>query len=138
MWFSIELQATTPVAEWGGQPVQMAWEEDTSRRRRKNRWARQRRENYFWSAARLIAAVLPTTPSVCSPSELSPMRAGVEAGDDRRDDVGAVDDVERWMKSLFGCLPHRDLDGIFSVTAGSAVHVDAIVDVVGRGGARPC
>ncbi|HUU34302.1 MAG TPA: M24 family metallopeptidase, partial [Vicinamibacterales bacterium] len=28
MWFSIELQATTPVAEWGGQPVQMAQEED--------------------------------------------------------------------------------------------------------------
>ena len=28
MWFSIELQATTPVAEWGGQPVRMAQEED--------------------------------------------------------------------------------------------------------------
>jgi Xaa-Pro aminopeptidase len=28
MWFSIELQATTPVAEWGGQPVRMALEED--------------------------------------------------------------------------------------------------------------
>lgn len=27
-WFSIELQATTPVAEWGGQPVRMALEED--------------------------------------------------------------------------------------------------------------
>ena len=27
-WFSIELQATTPVAEWGGQPVRMAQEED--------------------------------------------------------------------------------------------------------------
>jgi Xaa-Pro aminopeptidase len=28
MWFSVELQATTPVAEWGGQPVRMAQEED--------------------------------------------------------------------------------------------------------------
>jgi len=28
MWWSIELQATTPVAEWGGQPVRMAQEED--------------------------------------------------------------------------------------------------------------
>ena len=27
-WFSIELQATTPVPEWGGQPVRMALEED--------------------------------------------------------------------------------------------------------------
>ncbi|HSJ09705.1 MAG TPA: M24 family metallopeptidase [Longimicrobiales bacterium] len=27
-WFSIELQATTPVAEWGGQPVRMGLEED--------------------------------------------------------------------------------------------------------------
>ena len=27
-WFSIELQATTPVAEWGGQPVRMSQEED--------------------------------------------------------------------------------------------------------------
>jgi hypothetical protein len=28
MWFSIELQATTPVAEWGGQLVRSAQEED--------------------------------------------------------------------------------------------------------------
>ncbi len=28
MWFSSELQATTPVPEWGGQPVRMATEED--------------------------------------------------------------------------------------------------------------
>jgi hypothetical protein len=28
MWFSAELQVTTPVAEWGGQPVRMAQEED--------------------------------------------------------------------------------------------------------------
>jgi Xaa-Pro aminopeptidase len=27
-WFSVELQATTPVPEWGGQPVRMAQEED--------------------------------------------------------------------------------------------------------------
>jgi Xaa-Pro aminopeptidase len=27
-WFSIELQATTPVPEWGGQPVRSAQEED--------------------------------------------------------------------------------------------------------------
>ena len=29
-WFSIELQATTPVPEWGGQPVRMALEEDAA------------------------------------------------------------------------------------------------------------
>ena len=28
MWYSIELQATMPVPEWGGQPVRMAQEED--------------------------------------------------------------------------------------------------------------
>jgi hypothetical protein len=28
MWWSIELQATTPVAEWGNQGVRMAQEED--------------------------------------------------------------------------------------------------------------
>ena len=28
MWFSIELQATTPVPEWNGQRVRMAQEED--------------------------------------------------------------------------------------------------------------
>jgi hypothetical protein len=28
MWYSIELQATTPVPEWNGQPVRMALEED--------------------------------------------------------------------------------------------------------------
>ncbi len=28
MWFSAELQVTTPVAEWGGQPVRIAQEED--------------------------------------------------------------------------------------------------------------
>ena len=28
MWFSIELQATSPVPEWAGQRVRMALEED--------------------------------------------------------------------------------------------------------------
>jgi Xaa-Pro aminopeptidase len=28
MWYSVELQATTPVPEWGGQPVRMQQEED--------------------------------------------------------------------------------------------------------------
>ncbi len=28
MWFSIELQATSAVPEWNGQPVRMALEED--------------------------------------------------------------------------------------------------------------
>ena len=28
MWYSIELQATTPVPEWDGQPVRVAQEED--------------------------------------------------------------------------------------------------------------
>ncbi|MCU1382513.1 MAG: hypothetical protein JWL71_1210 [Acidobacteria bacterium] len=48
MWFSIELQATTPVAEWGGQPVQMAQEEDMIvGSDGKTRWARQRQERLF-------------------------------------------------------------------------------------------
>ncbi len=48
MWFSIELQATTPVPEWGGQPVQMAQEEDmiidASGRAR---WAHPRQDRLF-------------------------------------------------------------------------------------------
>jgi len=48
MWFSIELQATTPVAEWGGQPVQMAQEEDMIiDAAGRNRWARQRQDRLF-------------------------------------------------------------------------------------------
>ena len=48
MWFSIELQATTPVAEWGGQPVQMAQEEDMIiGADGKNRWAKQRQNQLF-------------------------------------------------------------------------------------------
>jgi len=45
-WFSIELQATTPVPEWGGQPVRMAQEEeaylDAEGRRH---WVLRRQEN---------------------------------------------------------------------------------------------
>jgi Xaa-Pro aminopeptidase len=46
-WFSIELQATSPVPEWGGQPVRIALEEealidhDGSRR-----WVLRRQENF--------------------------------------------------------------------------------------------
>jgi len=48
MWFSIELQATTPVPEWGGQPVQMAQEEDMIvGADGKNRWAKQRQNQLF-------------------------------------------------------------------------------------------
>jgi Xaa-Pro aminopeptidase len=53
MWFSIELQATTPVPEWGGQSVQMAQEEDMiigadSRAR----WALRRQDRLFLVGAR--------------------------------------------------------------------------------------
>ena len=48
MWFSIELQATTPVPEWDGQPVQMAQEEDMIiGADGNNRWARQRQHELF-------------------------------------------------------------------------------------------
>jgi len=48
MWFSIELQATTPVPEWGGQAVQMAQEEDMIiGADGRNRWARQRQNQLF-------------------------------------------------------------------------------------------
>lgn len=48
MWFSIELQATTPVAEWGGQPVQMAQEEDmVIGPDGKPRWALKRQDRLF-------------------------------------------------------------------------------------------
>jgi Xaa-Pro aminopeptidase len=48
MWFSVELQATTPVAEWGGQAVQMAQEEDMIvGADGRNRWARQRQSQLF-------------------------------------------------------------------------------------------
>ena len=48
MWFSIELQATTPVPEWGGQPVQMAQEEDVIvDANGKIRWALKRQDRLF-------------------------------------------------------------------------------------------
>ena len=48
MWFSIELQATTPVAEWGGQPVRMAQEEDMIvGADGKPRWALKRQDRLF-------------------------------------------------------------------------------------------
>ncbi len=48
MWYSIELQATTPVPEWGGQPVRMAQEEDmVMGTDGKPRWALRRQDRLF-------------------------------------------------------------------------------------------
>jgi len=48
MWFSIELQATTPVPEWGGQGVRMAQEEDAIvGADGKIRWALRRQDRLF-------------------------------------------------------------------------------------------
>ncbi len=48
MWFSIELQATTPGPEWGGQPVRMAQEEDVIvGADGKVRWALKRQDKLF-------------------------------------------------------------------------------------------
>ena len=48
MWYSIELQATTPVPEWGGQPVRMAQEEDMVMGvDGKPRWAIRRQDRLF-------------------------------------------------------------------------------------------
>jgi Xaa-Pro aminopeptidase len=48
MWFSIELQATTPVPEWGGQQVRMAQEEDAIvDAGGKIRWALRRQDHLF-------------------------------------------------------------------------------------------
>ena len=48
MWFSIELQATTPVPEWGGQPVRIAQEEDMMvGPDGKARWALRRQDRLF-------------------------------------------------------------------------------------------
>jgi Xaa-Pro aminopeptidase len=48
MWFSIELQATTPVPEWGGQAVRMAQEEDVIvGADGKVRWALKRQDALF-------------------------------------------------------------------------------------------
>jgi hypothetical protein len=44
-WFSVELQATTPVPEWGGQPVRMALEEEARLDERGDRhWVLRRQE----------------------------------------------------------------------------------------------
>jgi hypothetical protein len=48
MWWSIELQATTPVPEWGNQPVRMAQEEDAIiGADGKIRWALRRQDKLF-------------------------------------------------------------------------------------------
>lgn len=48
MWFSIELQASTPVSEWNGQPVRMAQEEDAIvGADGKIRWALRRQDRLF-------------------------------------------------------------------------------------------
>jgi len=48
MWFSIELQATTPVPEWGGQPGRIAQEEDMIvGADGKTRWALKRQDKLF-------------------------------------------------------------------------------------------
>jgi Xaa-Pro aminopeptidase len=48
MWFSVELQATTPVPEWGGQPVRIAQEEDMIvGSDGKTRWALKRQDKLF-------------------------------------------------------------------------------------------
>ena len=48
MWFSIELQATTPVPEWNGQPVRMAQEEDMIvGSDGKTRWGLTRQDRLF-------------------------------------------------------------------------------------------
>jgi hypothetical protein len=47
MWYSAELQVTTPVAEWGGQPVRVAQEEDfIIGADGKPRWAIRRQSEY--------------------------------------------------------------------------------------------
>jgi Xaa-Pro aminopeptidase len=48
MWYSIELQVTTPVPEWGGQPVRMAQEEDAIiGPDGRARWVLRRQANLF-------------------------------------------------------------------------------------------
>jgi hypothetical protein len=48
MWYSIELQATTPVPEWNNQPVRMAQEEDVIiDAAGKVRWALRRQDRLF-------------------------------------------------------------------------------------------
>lgn len=48
MWYSIELQVTSPVPEWGNQPVRMAQEEDAViGPDGRTRWALKRQSNLF-------------------------------------------------------------------------------------------
>jgi Xaa-Pro aminopeptidase len=48
MWYSVELQATTPVPEWNNQPVQVAQEEDMIiGADGKTRWALKRQDHLF-------------------------------------------------------------------------------------------
>ena len=48
MWYSVELQATTPVPEWNNQPVQMAQEEDMIiGPDGRTRWALKRQDKLF-------------------------------------------------------------------------------------------
>jgi hypothetical protein len=48
MWYSIELQASSPVPEWGGQPVRMAQEEDAIvGPDGRARWAIRRQDRLF-------------------------------------------------------------------------------------------
>jgi Xaa-Pro aminopeptidase len=48
MWYSVELQATTPVPEWNNQPVQMAQEEDMIiGADGRTRWALKRQDKLF-------------------------------------------------------------------------------------------
>ena len=48
MWYSIELQATSPVVEWGNQPVRMAQEEDAViGADGRVRWAIRRQDRLF-------------------------------------------------------------------------------------------
>ena len=69
MWFSIELQATTPVPEWGGQAVRMAQEEDAIvGADGKVRWALRRQDGCSWSARAAPATCRRLAPSVRPPS----------------------------------------------------------------------
>ena len=53
MWFSVELQATTPVPEWDGQPVRIAQEEDMMvGADGKPRWALKRQDTLFLVGSR--------------------------------------------------------------------------------------
>jgi Xaa-Pro aminopeptidase len=53
MWYSIELQATTPVPEWGGQRVRVAQEEDAIiSADGKIRWALRRQDKLFLVGSR--------------------------------------------------------------------------------------